>query len=203
MVDAVLLLSGGVESVTLLHEHRADGLRAMFIDYGQRAARAEHAAARWQGTATGVELVHLDMHRVGEAFRAGQSRQWHVPLPHRNMVALSVGLSYATEVQARELYLALNREDTQTYPSASLDFVAAFEAMTRTLGEVTLRTPYTTLTKAQIIARGARLGVDYRHTYSCLLGHARQCGGCPQCQKRRAAFAEAGVIESADTYRHP
>lgn len=201
--SGVLLLSGGVESATLLHEHRADDLRAVFIDYGQRAARAERAAAQWQCTAAGLDLVVLDMGAVGEAFRAGQSQKWHVPLPHRNLVALSVGLSYATQVQARTLYLALNAEDAQAYPSASSEFVAAFQHLARTLGEVALLTPYAVLTKAQIIARGSRLGVDYRHTYSCLLGHARQCGRCPQCLKRRAAFAEAGLTEPPEIYRDP
>jgi 7-cyano-7-deazaguanine synthase len=201
MVSGVLLLSGGVESVTLLHERRAEALRAVFIDYGQRSARAERDAAQWQCAAAGVELVALDMHAVGEAFRADQSQKWHVPLPHRNLVALSVGLSYATQMQARTLYLALNAEDTQAYPSASAAFVATFQQVARTLGEVALLTPFAALSKAQIITRGGRLGVDYRHTYSCLLGHARQCGRCPQCYKRRAAFAEAGVVEPPETYR--
>ncbi len=201
-MSSVLLLSGGVESATLLHEHRAEDLRAVFVDYGQRAARAEHAAAQWQCDAAGVNLIGLDMHAVGEAFRAGQSQKWHVPLPHRNLVALSVGLSYATQVQAHRLYLALNAEDASAYPSASNDFIAAFRAMARTLGEVTLLTPYATLSKAQVIVHGRRLGgVDYRRTYSCLLGHATHCGRCPQCLKRRAAFDEAGVIEPPETYR--
>lgn len=201
MVSAVLLLSGGVESATLLHEPRTEALRAVFIDYGQRAARAERVAAQWQSDAAGIELITLDMHAVGEAFRAGQSQKWHVPLPHRNLLALSLGLSYATQVQARELYLALNAEDTQAYPSASPEFISTFQQLARTLGEIALLTPYAALSKAQIIGRGGALGVDYRHTYSCLLGHAKQCGRCPQCQKRRTAFAVAGAIEPADTYR--
>ncbi len=203
MVSGVLLLSGGVESATLLHEHRGQDLRAVFIDYGQRAARAEHGAAQWQCDAAGVELVSLDMRAVGEVFRADQSQKWHVPLPHRNLVVLSVGLSYATQVNARRLYLALNAEDTGAYPSAGGDFVSTFQAMARTLGEVALLTPYVTLSKAQVIVHGRQLGVDYDHTYSCLLGHARQCGRCPQCLKRRAAFAEAGVVEPPETYRSP
>lgn len=201
-MSSVLLLSGGVESATLLHEHRAEDLRAVFIDYGQRAARAEHAAARWQCDAAGVNLIGLDMHAVGEAFRAGQSQKWHVPLPHRNLVALSVGLSFATQVQAHRLYLALNAEDASAYPSASNDFVAAFQAMARALGDVALITPYATLDKAQVIVRGGQLGVDYRHTYSCLLGHPKHCGRCPQCLKRRAAFAEVGAVEPPETYRN-
>lgn len=203
MAGTVLLLSGGVESATLLHQHRAEDLRAVFIDYGQRAARAERAAAQWQCRAAGVGLVDLDMRAVGDAFRAGQSQKWHVPLPHRNLVALSLGLSYATQVQARVLYLALNADDALAYPSASREFVTAFQATARALGEVSLATPYAAFSKAQVIAHGLQLGVDYVHTYSCLLGHARQCGRCPQCLKRRAAFAEAGAVEPPETYRSP
>lgn len=202
MVDGVLLLSGGVESATLLHDQRRPGLRALFLDYGQRAARAEHAAAQWQCGRAGVPLVALDMGAVGDAFRAGQSQKWHVPLPHRNLVALSVALSYATQMQAPALYLALNADDAQAYPSASGAFVAAFGALARTLGNVALFTPYADLTKAQVIARGRALGVDYARTYSCLLGYAQHCGHCPQCLKRRAAFAEAGAAEPPKTYRN-
>lgn len=200
-MSGVLLLSGGVESATLLHERSAETLRAVFIDYGQRAARAEREAAQWQCEVAGVQLVALDMHAVGDTFRADQDQKWHVPLPHRNLVAVSLGLSYATQVQADALYLALNAEDMQTYPSASTEFVAAFQQLARTLGEVELLTPFAALSKAQIIRRGHQRGVDYRHTYSCLLGHPRQCGRCPQCHQRRAAFVEAGVVEPPETYR--
>jgi 7-cyano-7-deazaguanine synthase len=200
---AILLASGGVESTTLLHQLARAGeqIQALFIDYAQRAAPLERRAAEGHCEPLGVELVALDLARVGAAFRRGQDRKAHVPLPHRNLVALSLGLSYATNLGATKLYLAVNHGDTLDYPSASHAFLAQFRLICGLLGGVELRTPYVSLGKSELVRRGVELGVDYDTTYSCLLGHPVHCGRCPQCQKRRTAFREAGVGERSDFYR--
>ncbi len=200
---SVLLLSGGVESVTLLHQlaEAGEALQALFIDYGQRAAAHERAAAEGNCARLGVELVPLDLAQVGEVFRRGQERKSHVPLPHRNLVALSLGMSYATNLDAGRLYLAANQQDTVDYASSSHAFLAQFRLMCGLLGDVQLATPLVGLTKTEIVARGMSLGVDYATTYSCLLGYPLHCGRCPQCTKRRAAFHEAGYEEPEGFYR--
>ena len=200
---SVLLLSGGVESATLLHQLAQGGeqVQGLFVDYGQRGAGEERRAAASQCEPLGVELVQLDLSRVGATFRRGQERKAHVPLPHRNLVALSLGLSYATNLGARRLYLAANRDDTREYPSSSHAFLAQFRLLAGLLGEVELRTPYLDLSKADVVRRGVELGVDFDTTYSCLLGYPVHCGRCPQCAKRRAAFRDAGVEERAGFYR--
>ena len=200
---SVLLVSGGVESVTLLAQLAADGepVQALFIDYGQRAAKPERAAAEGHCARLGVELVPLDLAQVGDVFRRGQERKAHVPLPHRNLVALSLGLSYATNLGARTLYLAANREDTVDHAASSHAFLAQFRLVAGLLGDVRLATPYVGYSKAEIVARGMGLGVDYATTYSCLLGYPLHCGRCPQCMKRQAAFHEAGYEEPAGFYR--
>jgi 7-cyano-7-deazaguanine synthase len=200
---SVLLLSGGVESVTLLHQLAAAGeaVQALFVDYGQRAAGHERSAAEANCEPLGVELVPLDLARVGDVFRRGQERKAHVPLPHRNLVALSLGLSYATNLGTRRLYLAANQQDTVDYASSSHAFLAQFRLMCGLLGDVQLATPLIGLTKTEIVARGMTLGVDYATTYSCLLGYPLHCGRCPQCVKRRAAFHEAGYVEPDGFYR--
>jgi 7-cyano-7-deazaguanine synthase len=200
---SVLLLSGGVESVTLLHQLADAGetLQALFIDYGQRAAAHERAAAEGHCARLGVELVPLDLAQVGDVFRRGQERKAHVPLPHRNLVALSLGVSYATNLGAGRLYLAANQQDTMDYASSSHAFLAQFRLMCGLLAEVQLATPLIGLTKTEIVARGMSLGVDYATTYSCLLGYPLHCGRCPQCVKRREAFHEAGYEEPEGFYR--
>lgn len=203
MSIGIVLLSGGIESVTVLHQlvQAGEPAQALFIDYGQRAAPQERAAAEGAAMRLGVELVALDLARVGETFRRGQERKLHVPLPHRNLVALSLGLSYATSLGANRLYLAANRDDTMEYAAASHAFLAQFRLICGLLGDVELRTPLVGLSKTEIIQRGVELGVDYEATYSCLLGYPVHCGRCPQCMKRRAAFHEAGFEEPAGFYR--
>ncbi len=200
---SILLLSGGVESSTLLHQLAQGGeaLQGLFVDYGQRAAPHERRAAEDQCEPLGVEVVVLDLSRVGATFRRGQDRKAHVPLPHRNLVALSLALSYATNLGARRIYLAVNREDTLDYPSASHAFLAQFRLTAGLLGDVELRTPYVSMGKTDIVRRGAELGVDFDVTYSCLVGYPVHCGRCPQCRKRRAAFAAAGIRETDGFYR--
>jgi 7-cyano-7-deazaguanine synthase len=203
MSVGVLLLSGGVESVTLLHQLVDSGepLQALFVDYGQRAAPLELAAAEGHAGRLGIELVRLDLSRVGDTFRAGQERKHHVPLPHRNLVALSLGLSYAANISATRLYLAANESDARDYASSSHAFLAQFRLIAGLLGDVDLATPLVSLSKTEVVARGMQLGVDYATTYSCLLGYPVHCGRCPQCAKRREAFHEAGYEEPAGFYR--
>lgn len=200
----VLLLSGGVESATLLWMEAAkDRPQPVFADYGQRAARREQQSAEAQCAALGLGLKVLDLASLGTSFRAGQSKQMHVPLPHRNLVILGVALSYATQVEADSVLLALNREDTQAYPSATPAFIERFQAMADVLGGIRIHTPLIELSKAEIIRQGAALGMDYTNTYSCLLGYERHCGRCPQCLKRQAAFLGAQVLEPTDFYQRP
>lgn len=198
-MKSILLLSGGVESTTLFYGDRAS--EAVFIDYGQRAAARERAAAAWHCARRAVPLTVLDLAAVGDAFRAGQQQRLHVPLPHRNLVALSLGASYATQQRAQRLSLALNRDDARTYASARVAFIERFQALLSTLGDIEIATPLIGLSKTQVIEQGVSAGVDFTRTYSCLLGYAAHCGRCPQCLKRRAAFGEAGVPEPNAFYR--
>ncbi len=198
----IILLSGGIESSTLLYMNPTPSeLYPVFIDYGQRAALQESKAALSQCMTLGMKLKKLNMSQVGHDFREDQGNKMHVPIPHRNLIALSLGLSYAAQLGANRVYIALNQEDTQAYPSASLAFLAQFQAMARTLGEIEIATPLLNLSKASIIQKGALIGMDYTKTYSCLLGYTMHCGHCPQCKKRQAAFKEADYPESSAFYQ--
>lgn len=196
MPDTIALLSGGIESTTVLHRRtRSEAVAAVFVDYGQRGAAQEYAACEHQCRFLSLPLQRLDMAGVGEAFRGGRERRLHVPIPHRNLLVLSLGLSFAAERGARRLALAVNRDDVSAYPSASTPFLERFQAMADTLADIELVTPLLDLDKAQVVALGAELGVDFAHTYSCLLGYELHCGACPQCEKRRAAFRRAGIAD--------
>lgn len=199
----VILLSGGVESSTLLAQQRdINTVIPLFIDYGQRAAAQELLSAKVQSSSAKTQLVVLDLAQLGGEFRTRQTRKLHVPLPHRNLVLLSVAFSFATQVQAQRLSLALNKEDTNEYPGAATQFVNHFRTLASDLEDMDIATPLIALTKTEIALLGKNLGVDFTHTYSCLLGYAQHCGSCPQCQKRRAAMQRAGIKEPPGFYRY-
>lgn len=196
--SSLVLLSGGIESATLLHvEAPLRPTTALFVDYAQRAARRELSASQAQCATLGIELRTLDMASVGQQFRRGQARKLHVPLPHRNLLILSLALSLASQIGASRVLIALNREDRGAYPSAGEAFLDQFAAAAKSLDQIDIQAPLAGLTKTEVIRQGLELGVDYASTYSCLLGYPQQCGSCPQCGKRRAAFAALGLEDPA------
>jgi len=191
---SLILASGGVESSTLmaLAARQGDWLLPVFLDYGQRAAPRERLAALAQSHRHGTDLEVLDMAGVAEVFHAGQERLFHVPLPHRNLVALSLALSLGEKRGADRILLGVTREDAGVSATATPEFLAHFRTMADGLGSVTVEAPLQELDKAAVIRKGGELGVDFGTTYSCLLGYVTPCGRCPQCEKRADAFAAAG-----------
>lgn len=200
---SLLLLSGGIESATLLAQAISEGpVTALVVDYGQRGAPREREAARTLCRQHGLTPVELDLSAVGETFRDGLDKRPHVPLPHRNLVILSLAVSYAGRGGIGQVALALNHDDLSAYPSASSEFLTRFRHMVAQLQPgLVVSTPLIHLDKAGVIRLGTELGVDFAHTWSCLLGYETHCGACPQCRHRRAAFREAGVADPT-RYRH-
>jgi 7-cyano-7-deazaguanine synthase len=195
----LILASGGVETATLLHQAAAAGdrVQGVFLDYGQRPADMERRGARAQCRATGAPLECLDMAGLASAFQGEDERQYHIPLPHRNLVALALGLSLADKRAADRLWVGLTADDGAVSPSASAPFLHRFAELAAELGPVAVEAPLLSLSKAAVVGEGLALGVDFGRTYSCLLGYAQPCGSCPQCRKRAAAFAAAGLAEPA------
>lgn len=200
---SLLLLSGGIESATLLAREAAQRVVIpLVVDYGQRGAPRERDAATRQCRRYDLEPVHLDLSGPGERFREGLDRRPHVPLPHRNLVILALAVSYAGRGGVDRVVLALNRDDLDAYPSASVSFLEHFRQLVETLQPgLEVATPLIDLDKAAVIRLGHSLGVDFSTTWSCLLGYEHHCGACPQCRSRKAAFRAAGIADPT-RYRH-
>lgn len=209
----LLLCSGGVESAVLIAQILAAGRRpvALCADYSQRGAAEELAAANHLCASMGTEAPQLlDLRAEGTAFQS--INRLHIPLPHRNLVLLSLALSWASTRECSQLAIGLNRDDFDKdaefaaagavrYTTGTRSFVDRFQSMAKTVSpDVQVVLPQAELSKAEVVQLGAKLGVPLEHTYSCMRGRARHCGACIQCRARRAAFIEAGVPEPSDFY---
>ncbi|HUL02244.1 MAG TPA: 7-cyano-7-deazaguanine synthase QueC [Gemmatimonadales bacterium] len=217
---AVVLLSGGVDSATVLAIARRDGFEAYALTfrYGQRHA-AEVDAARQVARAQGVtrhEILDLDLRRFGGSAltddiavpkdRAPLEMAQGIPVtyvPARNTIFLSFALAWAEVLGASDIFVGVNALDYSGYPDCRPEYLAAFQTLadlaTKTGVEgrqhLQIHAPLITMSKAQIIRTGLALGVDYALTSSCYDPSARgeACGRCDACVLRLKGFAEAGA----------
>lgn len=210
--DALLVLSGGMDSVTMLHDYVDRIAVAVNFNYGSNHNAREAECARANCAALGVELVEIDLGFMGRHFKSSllsgadaipegdydDSNMRSTVVPFRNGIMLAVAAGLAESRGLKAVMLANHSGDHAIYPDCRQAFV---DAMDRAIAAGTydglrLLAPYTNLTKAQIAARGRELGVDYSKTYSCYKGGAKHCGRCGTCVERRQALAAAGIPDT-------
>lgn len=216
MPPAVILLSGGLDSATVLAMARNEGYacHTLSLDYGQRHRSELDAAgelSRSLGAAT-HSVVKLDLTLFGGSAltdaaiavpTSGAAAGIPVTyVPARNTIMLSLALAKAETLGSNDIFFGANAIDYSGYPDCRPEYVAAYEAManraTRAAVEgahLIIHTPIIMLSKADIIRRGAALGVDYARTVSCYQADALglACGACDSCRIRRDGFAAAGI----------
>ncbi|NNF51432.1 MAG: 7-cyano-7-deazaguanine synthase QueC [Gammaproteobacteria bacterium] len=216
--NAVVLLSGGLDSATVLASARRDGYRchALSFDYGQRHSAELDAARRVaaQLGAAGHRVFTLDLGQFGGS--ALTDRSIEVPteqddgipvtyVPARNTVFLSLALAWAEVLPAQDIFIGVNAVDYSGYPDCRPEFIDAFQKTARLATKtgvegaaIQIHTPLVDLTKAEIIRLGDSLGVDYGITVSCYKadGQGKACGECDSCRLRRAGFEAAGVADA-------
>lgn len=200
MTKSLLLLSGGVDSSTLLAREVREGFQVvpLHIDYGQRGALRERSSCETQAGRHGLALEVLDASSLGQGFRQVAKKDRDVPFPHRNLVILAIAVSYAHERSCTRICLSINRDDTEDHPAATEAFITSFRATAATLDRrFEIATPLIGLRKHEVVLLGASLGVDFSQTYSCLVGGDQPCGTCAQCLARQRAFHLAGLPDPA------
>ncbi|HBY64387.1 MAG TPA: 7-cyano-7-deazaguanine synthase QueC [Solibacterales bacterium] len=217
---AVCLLSGGLDSATVLAIARHQGFScyALSFDYGQRHRRELEAAARVAQALGAAQhlMLAVDLRPFGGSAltadlavpkgRSPEQMEHGIPVtyvPARNTVFLSLALAWAEVLGAADLFLGVNAIDYSGYPDCRPEFIAAFERManlaTKAAVEGTLavriHTPLIELTKEGIIRRGLELGVDYALTHSCYdpTPDGRPCRACDSCLLRHKGFEAAGI----------
>lgn len=214
---AVVLVSGGLDSATLLALAREQGYEChtLAFDYGQRH-RAELDAARSVAAALGAvshKTLGLDLRAIGgsaltdDAIAVPESRSEGVPVtyvPARNTVFLSLALGWAEVLGAADIFIGVNAVDYSGYPDCRPAFIEAFQALANVATRAgtegagfRIQAPLMALTKADIVREGSRLGVDYSLTVSCYQADAdgRACGRCDSCVLRREGFVQAGLSD--------
>ncbi|MGE7959615.1 7-cyano-7-deazaguanine synthase QueC [Pseudomonas sp. NPDC089530] len=214
---AVILLSGGLDSATVVAMARAEGYRCytMSFDYGQRH-RAELQAAERVARDLGVvehKVIGLNLNGIGgsaltdSSIDVPEAPSEGIPVtyvPARNTVFLSLALGWAEVLGARDIFIGVNAVDYSGYPDCRQEFVEAFERMANLATKAgvegqgfRIQAPLQNLSKADIVKAGVKLGVDYSLTVSCYQAddNGRACGKCDSCRLRAEGFAAAGVSD--------
>lgn len=215
MPKAVILLSGGLDSATLLAIARSQGYdcNTLGIDYGQRhrseLAAAETISRRYNAS---HQVIKVDLATLGGSALTDPSIRVPVDntgtgipvtyVPARNTIMLSLALAWAEIIRSNDIFIGVNAVDYSGYPDCRPEYIAAFRNMAQLATKSTtegstlqIHTPLLDLSKAEIIRQGTALEVDYSQTVSCYQADdsGRACGRCDACQLRRAGFNTAGI----------
>lgn len=210
--NALMVLSGGMDSVTMLHEYASEIDLAVNFSYGSNHNARELECARYHCKQLGIELLEIDLSFIGKYFHSSLlegpdaipeadydfDNMKSTVVPFRNGIMLSAAAGLAESHGLEVVMIANHAGDHALYPDCRQSFI---DAMSKAISEGTyegirIKAPYTLLSKADIALRGKRLGLDYSTTYSCYRGGDTHCGRCATCRERRQALAEAGIIDT-------
>ncbi len=212
--DSIAIISGGMDSITLLYEYQMRIALAVSFDYGSNHNHREIPFAQYHCERLGIPhlVIPLDfMKRYfkssllegDEAIPEGHYKNENIQstvVPFRNGIMLSIAAGLAETHRLDFVMMANHGGDHDIYPDCSPAFVDAMSAALKagTINGARLWAPYTNLSKADIAAHGKKLGVDYSKTWSCYRGGEKQCGRCATCLERREALAAAGIDDTTE-----
>lgn len=212
---AVVLLSGGLDSATALAmaQDRGFDCYALSFNYNQRSTSELAAAKAVAAAAVRHQVLDIDLSTFGGSaltdttIAVPEDEPDGIPVtyvPARNTVFLSLALAWAEVLGALDIFIGVNAVDYSGYPDCRQEFIDAYTAMANLATkagveghQLTIHTPLIDLTKAEIIAKGIELGVDYSQTVSCYQAddHGRACRKCDSCRIRHQGFVDAGVAD--------
>lgn len=212
--DTVLILSGGMDSTTMLYEYKPRIALAVSFDYGSNHNAREIACAQKHCVRVGVEHIIIPLSFMAQYFESSLLRgadaipegDYHsenmksTVVPFRNGIMLSIAAGLAESRGLKHVMMANHGGDHDIYPDCRPEFAAAMSEAIRTgtYPGITLLTPYTYLSKGDIAVHGKRLGVDYSLTYSCYKGGEKHCGVCGTCVERKEALRHAGIEDPTE-----
>ncbi|MDE6443208.1 MAG: 7-cyano-7-deazaguanine synthase QueC [Muribaculaceae bacterium] len=212
--DCVIILSGGMDSVTLLHYRKERIALAVSFDYGSNHNHREIECARYQCAVLGIEHIVIPLEFMGKYFKSSllegadsipeghyaDENMKSTVVPFRNGIMLSIACGLAESRGLKHVMMANHGGDHSIYPDCRPDFVEAMSDAMKygTYDGITIEAAFTHITKGDIAALGKRIGVDYSHTYSCYKGEEKHCGKCGTCVERKEAMAQAGIDDPTE-----
>lgn len=212
--DSIIVVSGGMDSVTMLYEYRERIAMAVTFDYGSKHNAKEIALAAMHCQRLGVSHTIIPLTFMQQYFKSSlliggedipegeyaDDNMKSTVVPFRNGIMLAIAAGLAESNGLRHVMLANHGGDHAIYPDCRPEFVDAMSSAIAngTYDGVTILAPYTNITKTDIARRGAALGIDYSETWSCYKGGDRHCGRCGTCTERREALREAGVTDTTE-----
>lgn len=214
MKDSVIIVSGGLDSITLLYDKAETIALAISFDYGQNHSKKELPYAEYHCQKLGIPHITIPltfMHQYfkssllegAEAIPEGHYEEENMKstvVPFRNGIMLAIATGIAESHELKRVYIANHGGDHTIYPDCRPEFIDAMDKATSagTFVDVRIEAPYTNISKADIVRRGTALGIDYAKTWSCYKGSEMHCGKCGTCVERKEAFADAGVEDPTE-----
>ena len=214
MKNALLVLSGGMDSTTLLYERKNEIALAVSFDYGSNHNGREIPFAKFHCEKLGIELLTIPLKFMHDYFKSSllsgadaipegnyaDENMKSTVVPFRNGIMLSVAAGLAESRGLTKVMMANHFGDHDIYPDCRKEFVDAMSQAIAagTYANITIDAPYTLISKADIARKGKTLGLDYGQTWSCYKGGQVHCGKCATCLERKAALAEAGIEDTTE-----
>lgn len=215
MKNSVIILSGGMDSVTLLHDKKHEIALAITFDYGSNHNAREIECAKWQCEKLGIKHIIIPLAFIKQYFTSSllqganaipdghyaDENMKSTVVPFRNGIMLAIACGIAESNNLTSVLIANHAGDHAIYPDCRQEFITNMSNAMRVGSyiRVSIDAPYTNITKSDIAKIGAKLGVDYSHTYSCYRGGDVHCGKCGTCVERKEAFRDA-FIEDLTKY---
>lgn len=214
MKNGVIILSGGMDSVSLLYAYRNEIALALTFDYGSNHSRREIECAKYHCEKLGIEHIVISLDFIGKYFNSSllqgadaipegnydEENMKSTVVPFRNGIMLSIACGFAESKGLKKVFIANHAGDHAIYPDCRATFIEAMtEAMAYgTYQGVRICAPFTGSSKALIAIVGQENGVDFSKTYSCYKGGEKHCGKCGTCFERKEAFQLAGIEDPTE-----
>ena len=214
MKDSVIIVSGGMDSITLLYDKKDEIALGISFDYGSNHNAKEIPYAKKHCERLGIKHITINLDFIHEYFKSSllegaeaipegnydEENMKSTVVPFRNGIMLSIAIGIAESHNLKKVLIANHAGDHTIYPDCRPEFIAAINkaSVAGTYVNVEVSAPYTNITKGEIAVIGMKLGLDYTETWSCYKGGEKHCGKCGTCRERIEALEYAGIEDHTE-----